>query len=169
MRHSGKVVWNTELAYDGEVTMPEFIVKFTVPDGTTVTVAGIEGAEVIEQAPAEEVDPVRRYFNEYLSDNGRKVFAAAARTEDIHGPGFTLEDIAANLSVSNETVRSWHRTAGRSAKRWRRETGTREPIRLESLDYDWDARHQGFRTTYRLPERVAEEIINNWSSDGVGT
>jgi hypothetical protein len=86
------------------------------------------------------------------------VFATAARIEDFNGPGFTLEDIASNLSVTYDTVRSWHRTAGRSAKRWRKETGTKEPVRLESVNYDWHASRQGFRTAYRLPDGVADEI-----------
>lgn len=39
------------------------------------------------------------------------VRGAAARIEDFQGPpGFTFEDPASNLSVTYETVKSWHRT-----------------------------------------------------------
>jgi hypothetical protein len=138
--------------------LPEIIIKLTVPEGTNVIVTGIDGAEAVRASQTMEADPVEGYFRDYLSDNGRKVFAAAARIETFRGPGFTLEDVAANLNVTYDTVRSWHRTAGRSAKRWRKETGTREPVRLEAMDYGWDATHEGFRTAYRLPEGVADKI-----------
>jgi hypothetical protein len=141
--------------------LPEVVIRISVPEGTTVTIAGVEGARLAaEHSQAADVDRVERYFRDFLSDNGRRVFGAAARIEDHAGPGFTLEDIASNLSVTYETVRSWHRTAGRSAKRWRKETGTPEPVRLESMDYDWDPNRQGFRTAYRLPDGVADEIVS---------
>ncbi len=137
--------------------MPTLEIKLTVPDGTTVQVAGLGGLGV---SVAESLEnPVERYFNDYLSNNGRKVFGAAARIEDFRGkPGFTLEDLAANLSVDYETVKSWHRTTGRAAKRWRNETGTQEPIRFDWIDYKEFDDGAGERTAYRLPQNVAEII-----------
>ncbi|MGN6557093.1 MAG: hypothetical protein ACTHLH_03675 [Solirubrobacterales bacterium] len=132
-------------------------IKLNLPEGTTVEISGLEGH--ISAASPSSNDNVRRYFTDYLSNNGRKVFGAAARIEDFQGrPGFTFEDLAANLSVTYETVKSWHRTSGRSAKRWRQETGTQEPIRLDWIAYDDVAPGGGERTMYRLPEHVASVI-----------
>jgi len=137
--------------------MPTVEIKLTVPEGTVVQIVGLDEptVDVIEEVP----NSVERYFTKYLSDNGRKVFAAAARIEDFRGkPGFTLEDVAHNLSVSYATVKSWHRTSGRSAKRWRSDTGTQEPIRFEWLDYREVETGGSARTIYRLPSDVAETI-----------
>jgi len=139
--------------------MPTLELKLTVPDGTTVHVRGLDAPEVTV-APVVE-DPVRRYFADYLSNNGRKVYGAAARIEDFKGrPGFTLDDLAKNLNVDYETVKSWHRTTGRAAKRWRQDTGTEEPIRFDWHDYREVNPGAGQRTAYRLPETVAEAIRN---------
>ena len=139
--------------------MPTLEIKLTVPEGTTIQVAGLN-AQNATATPSLD-NPVERYFNEYLSNNGRKVFAAAARIEDFRGrPGFTLEDLAASLSVDYESVKSWHRTAGRSAKRWRKETGTQEPIRFDWIDYKEFEPGTGERTAYRLPQDIAEIICS---------
>jgi len=37
---------------------------------------------------------VERYWSEYLSDNGRSLYRAAAELERAQGPGYTLGDIA---------------------------------------------------------------------------
>jgi hypothetical protein len=137
--------------------MPTLEIKLTVPEGTIVRVVSVDGQAVAIPKPLEE--PVARYFNDYLSNNGRKVYAAAARIEDFRGrPGFTFEDLAENLSVDYETVKSWHRTAGRAAKRWRRETGTEEPIRFDWVEYKQFDPASGERTAYRLPGDVAQTI-----------
>lgn len=137
--------------------MPTLEIKLTIPEGTTIEFVGLN--EVATEPPVPLEGAVERYFNHYLSNNGRKVFGAAARIEDFREkPGFTLEDLAANLSVDYESVKSWHRTSGRSAKRWRRETGTPEPIRFEWIDYGEFAAGDGERTVYRLPEEVAGTI-----------
>jgi len=137
--------------------MPTLEIRLIVPEGTAVQVVGL-GSEGIEVAAPIE-NPVERYFNDYLSNNGRKVFSAAARIEDFRGrPGFTLEDLAGNLSVDYDTVKSWHRTTGRAAKRWRADTGTQEPIRFDWIDYGEVQPGGGERTTYRLPQDVATII-----------
>ncbi len=137
--------------------MPTVEIKLSFPEGTNVQVTGLDAAQV-SLTPSVE-DPVERYFNDYLSYNGRKVFGTAARIEDFRGrPGFTLEDIAASLSVDYATVKSWHRTTGRAAKRWRRDTGTQEPIRFEWIDYQEFDDGAGARTAYRLPNDVAGVI-----------
>lgn len=135
--------------------MPTISIELKVPDGTTVSIAGLD--EVAPIAAAGQQDPIERYWREYLSDNGRKVYSAAARLEDLQG-SFTLEDIARVLSVDYESARSMHRTTGRSARRWRDDTGTEKPIGLEWTDYEWDPEHGGNRTTYRLPPGVADVI-----------
>jgi hypothetical protein len=137
--------------------MPILEIKLTLPEGTKVEIAGLEDLASEEGNAGDEA--IRHYFNEYLSNNGRKVFGAAARIEDFHGrPGFTLDDVAANLSVTYETVKSWHRTTGRSAKRWRRERGRTEPIRFEWIDYSPVDDAGAQRTIYRLPAHVVEVI-----------
>lgn len=133
--------------------MPTIELTFKVPEGTSVTISGLEAATV----EGSEVDLLERYWRA-LSDNGRKIFGAAARIENHAGPGYTLEDIAENLSLTYESVRSMHRSTGRTAKAWRRDTGTEEPIKLEWKDYDWDESRGGNRTTYRLPVGCAEAI-----------
>ncbi len=136
---------------------PVLEIKLNLPEGTTVEITGLGELGSPKTDSAEE--GIRRYFNEYLSNNGRKVYGAAARIEDFQGrPGFTFEDLAANLNVSYESVKSWHRTSGRSAKRWRKETGTQEPIRFGWIAYDDVAPGGGERTMYRMPEQVAEVI-----------
>jgi hypothetical protein len=127
--------------------------SITVPEGTSVRISGLEDAVV--QGSTE--DQVARYWRA-LSDNGRKIFAAAARIEIGSGPGFTLEDIAENLSLPYASVQSMHRSTGRTAKAWRRDTGAGEPIKLEWEDYDWDQNRKGNRTSYHLPPGIADEI-----------
>lgn len=137
--------------------MPTVEIKLTVPEGTIVQVTGLDAPRLNVTTTVE--DPVERYFNEYLSNNGRKVFGAAARIEDFRGkPGFTLEDLAQNLSVDYDTIKSWHRTTGRAAKRWRNDTGTQEPIRFDWIDYKELVPGGGQRTVYRLPPEVAGVI-----------
>jgi hypothetical protein len=137
--------------------MPTIEIKLTVPEGTSVEITGLQ--ELRAPASGDPEGAVRRYFTEYLSDNGRRVYGAAARIENFRGrPGFTFDDLAENLSVTYETVKSWHRTSGRSAKRWRRETGTQEPIRFDWIAYEEVGPDGRERTMYRLPEHVAEVI-----------
>jgi hypothetical protein len=138
--------------------MPTVEIRLTVPEGTNVSVI-TEGTDV-QKTSTEDVE---RYWLEYLSGNARQVYWAAARIEMHDGPGFTMEDIASNISqtvesVEAETVRSFHRTSGRTAKLWRDEHGTDEPIRLIEDKYTWDDDQRGMRTRYRLPPGVAEKV-----------
>ncbi len=137
--------------------MPTIEIRITVPDGAQVSIEQLSEGQSV--APSPPVSQIAAYWRQYLSDNGRKVFRAAARIEDLEGPGFTLDDIAGNLSVTTEAVQSWHRTTGRTAKKWREQTDTQEPIRLEEIDYVWNEEIRGMRTTYRLPAGVRQEII----------
>jgi len=75
------------------------------------------------------------------------------------GSGFTLEDIAANLSLEYESVRSLHRTSGRAAKKWRGEKGVEAPIRLDELEYPETEDGTGRRTRCKLPDDVAEVVV----------
>lgn len=134
-------------------------IRITVPDGVAVNIVAHESDHASEAKPPPYSDPVGRYWRDYLSANGRKLFAAAARFEAHGGIGYSFDDLAAILSVTHGTVQSWHRNSGRTAKRWRAETGTPEPIRLEELDYGWNERAQGMRTKYRLPEGVGPAVI----------
>jgi hypothetical protein len=136
--------------------MPTITITLDVPEGTTATVAG--GAQAAPQSNGTARDPAERYFREYLSDNGRWLYAAAAKLERKSGVGYTLEDVAGEMGVPYKSAQSIHRTTGRAAKRWRKETGTDTPILLEDLDYDWDEQKHGRRTTYRLPEGLAAAI-----------
>jgi hypothetical protein len=134
--------------------MPTIEFSITVPEGTSVKIVGLEDAV----PRGSDEDRLHRYW-QALSDNGRMIFAAAARIESHKGPGFTLEDIAENLSLPYGSVRSMHRSTGRTAKAWRRDTGTDEPIKLEWEDYDWDGDRDGHRTSYHLPIGIADAII----------
>lgn len=137
--------------------MPTLELKITVPEGTTVTIAGLEGC-LGTSVDASAEDAIGRYWRDYLSDNARRLFRAAANIEDLRGLGYTLEDIAANLSINYESVRSFQQTSGRIARKWRDDTGTPEPIRLEWDKYEEDSDHGGMRTSYHLPPGVAEAI-----------
>jgi hypothetical protein len=134
-------------------------IRITVPDGTTIKFVGPSGDEIaIVGGDAESADAVERYYREYLSPNARKVYAAAARIELFSGPGYSLADIAANISqteesVRVETVRSQHRTSGRTAKRWHQENGTEAPIRLVGT---WNDSGQHY--DYELPPGVAQRV-----------
>ena len=137
--------------------MPTLELKLTVPDGTKIAISGLDGAMIVPDDVARE-DHIDRYWREYLSDNARKVYGAAARIENFREPGYTLEDIAQNLSITYESVRSMHRTSGRTAKKWREDTGTVAPIRLVDGPYEWSEEHGGMRTAYHLPPGVADVI-----------
>jgi hypothetical protein len=134
----------------------EIALKVTVPDGADVTISGPEG--VLLPADVARQDDVERYWSEYLSDNGRKIYGAAARIENFKDGEFTLEDIAQNLSIDYESVRSMHRTSGRTARKWREDHGSPAPIRLIDGPYEWSEEHGGMRTAYHLPPGVADVI-----------
>lgn len=138
--------------------MPTVTISIDLPEGAKISINGVP-ADQPESLTA-TVDPIETYWSEYLSPNGRKVFKAAARIEDHQGPGYTFEDIARNLSVTYESVKSMHRSTGRTAKRWRHEQGTDEPVKLFWVDYIWDDSHAGRRTTYRLAPGVASAILD---------
>ncbi|MGD0454734.1 MAG: hypothetical protein ABSB69_14160 [Solirubrobacteraceae bacterium] len=133
--------------------MPTLEFKITVPEGTTVNIVGLEDAATTTTTPE---DAAERYWRDYLSDNTRKLLAAAARLQEIRRPGFTLEDIADNLSITYESVRSYKQTLGRPARRWKEDTGTPEPIQLRWNDYH--VAGGGMRTVYFLPEDMAETV-----------
>jgi hypothetical protein len=135
--------------------MPTLELKITVPEGTTVNIVGLEGATTLETSTTPE-DAAERYWRDYLSDNTRKLLASAARLQEVRGPNFTLEDIAANLSITYESVRSYKQTLGRPARKWKEDTGTPEPIQLHWKDYH--VAGGGMRTAYYLPEGMAETI-----------
>lgn len=101
-----------------------------------------------------------------LSENGRKIFRSAAQIERRRGPGYTLDDIGEVLGLPYESVRSMHRSTGRTAKSWRRETGTEEPIKLEAESYSWDESRNGNRTAYHLPPGVAD-LIDKLEDEGL--
>jgi TPR repeat protein len=121
----------------------------------------------LPERPAEEREAVAKAdfsrVGEYwsaLSANGRSVFRGAAQIENRRGPGYTLDDIAEVLGISVASVRSRHRSTGRTARSWRAHTGTEAPIELIVQSYGWDAERGGNRTRYRLPSGVAETITN---------
>ena len=132
-----------------------------VPKGVSVVVVDEGSAPIAPPAPTPRPEDVERYWRDFLSDSGKKIFAAAARIERHSGPGFTLDQIAANRSIDYESAKAWHRNAGRTAKRWREETGAEEPIRLQDTgQYGWRPEYSGDRTTYRLPPGTGEMIID---------
>lgn len=129
-----------------------------VHDASLDTAERVDRQMLISWWLSSDVPAAARYWSDYLSDNARRLYRAAATVELSRGAGYTLEDIAETLGVDYETARSFHRTSGRSARRWREETATEEPIRLEWDDYRPDEAHGGMRTVYHLPIGVAEAI-----------
>lgn len=101
---------------------------------------------------------VEIYWSDYLSDNGRELYAAAATIERAQGLGYTLNTIADQMGREYSSAQSIHRTTGRAGGRWFRDTGTEAPIRLIGTAYEWNDEQAGNRTTYQLPDGVAEEI-----------
>lgn len=140
--------------------MPTIEIRITLPEGTDVKVEQLDPGQAAprELQPGPASEPIATYWRTYLSDNARKVFRTAARIEEVTGPGFTFDDIARSLRVTHDTVQSWHRTTGRTAKRWRADTNTQEPVHLEEVDYAWRENVAGMRTSYRLPAGVEERI-----------
>ena len=129
--------------------MPNTIrIEIQLPAGTAATVSGL--------------DPVERYWQEYLSPNGRLLYGAAAAVERRRGRGlgYTLHDVADAAGITYERARSIHRTSGRTAKRWHRDTGTDSPIELLDIAYRWDSDRRGMRTTFALPDGVADAIAS---------
>jgi hypothetical protein len=128
-----------------------------IPDGSDVHLE----TEHDDAAGAVEVpDPqqVKDYWSHYLSDNGRRLYRASAVLERHQGP-FTLSELAQAMSITYESVQSYHRTSGRSARRWRDDHNVEAPIRLDDLAYKWVAAEDGMRTTYQLPPGVADLIV----------
>lgn len=99
-----------------------------------------------------------RYWSDYLSDNGRSLYTAAAEVERTKGPGFTLSDVADHMGTAYESAQSIHRTTGRAAKRWKRDTAEEAPIGLVNMEYGWHQDRNGMRWTYCLPDGVADEV-----------
>lgn len=137
--------------------MPTITITIDVPDDVQISVDQ-QDDKASQGAP--EAEEVERYFRSYLSDNGRKLYRAVALLEEHRGPGYTLSDIAASLSIDYPSAQSYHRTSGRSGRRWKEETGTEPPIQLVSISYDWIEEEQGMRSRYRLPSGVAEVIAH---------
>jgi hypothetical protein len=133
-------------------------ITLQIPDGISASIEGVEvGAAVTEAAGR---GPVEEYFSEYLSQSGRRLFAAAARVEQQHGSGFTFEDVAAELGDPYESAKSYHRNSGRTAARWEREKGSAAPIRLDfDGNYGPQEGADGWRSRYELPPGVAEKIV----------
>lgn len=129
----------------------------------TITIEIPGDAKVaVQHSSTEEaaVSPEAHYWEHYLSNNGRRVYRAAAEIEMNSGVGYTLEDIADHMGVPYGSAQSMHRSTGRTAGRWRRDHATTEPIHLDDMGYEWHADRQGMRNAYRLPHRVAEQIMS---------
>jgi hypothetical protein len=140
--------------------MPTITIEITVPTGAEIVVREEPDTAAEAASDRRSVEDIERYFRQYLSDNGRKLYAAAARIEEHRGVGYTLSDIAQNLSIDYPSAQSYHRTSGRSARRWKDDTGTQAPIELVDIAYDWVEGEQGMRTRYKLPPGVAAVIDN---------
>jgi hypothetical protein len=97
--------------------------------------------------------------SETVVANRRELYAAAAELERELGPmNYTLEIIAERRGRAYASARSIHRTTGRTAARWTREMGSEAPTQLIAGNYDCHAERDGFRTSYALPEGIADAI-----------
>jgi hypothetical protein len=145
--------------------VPTITITIDIPDGSSVQFGGSSPAASTGSSPTPN-EIVDRYWNDYLSDNGRRLYAAAARAElAAEDDAFTLENVAEQMGVEYATAQSIHRTAGRGARVWREETGLEPVIRLDNEDYRYDAAHEGMRSTYRLPEGIADQIVHLANGD----
>ena len=62
--------------------MPKTIeIRITIPDGAQISIEEVDTSRPLEPAPPAE--QIKTYWRQYLSDNGRKVYRAAARVEAI--------------------------------------------------------------------------------------
>jgi hypothetical protein len=141
--------------------MPTITIRIEVPEGAKIEIddhGGLGVAPAPTDEPSAAADDIARYWSDYLSDNGRELYAAAAAIERNDGPGFTLDDVADRMGRVYASAQSIHRTTGRAARKWKEDTGKEPPIRLEWIDYTWDDSQHGMRTRYRLPEGVAVQI-----------
>lgn len=136
--------------------MPKLIITLDLPEGTTVSLSGDAGVDLHDSGR----EPVEEYWTDYLSPSGRRLYRAAAEVESAKGPGFSLEDIAHHLRLDYESAKSYHRNSGRTAARWKREKGRPAPILLVfDGNYGPQEGAEGWRSRYKLPDRVAEEIL----------
>ena len=142
--------------------MPTIEIRITIPEGAEIEVQQVDSAPATDRSPIP--DHVGAYWHQYLSDNGRRIFGAAADIQSSGEAPFSLEDVAGKLRVPPPTALSWYRTVGRTAKKWREQRDSQEPIRLKEVDYLWDEASQGMRTLYELPPWVAEQILRYSSS-----
>jgi hypothetical protein len=126
--------------------------------GTELTVN--EKSRSDDGAVAIDPEQVERYFRHYLSENERRLYAAAGRIEQQPGPAYTLSDIAAALDIEYTSAQSYHRSSGRAARRWKEDTGTEAPIRLVKVTHEWVPEENSMRTRYWLPTGVADTIAN---------
>lgn len=126
-------------------------IEIEVPDGVEVKI------KQTEFGPSRD-ELLKDYWDRYLSDSGRRLYRAVATLERFRGPGYTFEDIAEAMSITYESAKSIHRNTGRSAGVWRRDDYGAEPILLIDEGYAPTEGDAKWRTSYRLPEGVAEKI-----------
>jgi hypothetical protein len=139
--------------------MPTLHIALTVPEGTTVEITGLEEAGAAAP-PVASKEAVLRYWKA-LTNNGRKLYGAAARIEQMEGAGYTFEDIGSNLSITHSSVLAVYRNVCRTATAWVHDSGlTDPPIRLVEIDYPQTSTGVGRRTRYQLPPGVADLIAD---------
>lgn len=131
------------------------------PEGSTITLSGGAPAVTASTEPTTAgPTSVETYFLHFLSDNGRQVFRAAAELDEASDEPYSLEQIAERIGSTYASVQSMHRSTGRTAKRWRSETGLEKPpFELEWKRYDELPDGGGKRTYYRLTAGAAAEIL----------
>lgn len=151
------------LPMETETTTIHLKLTITVehPKGSTITLAGGAPAVTASTEPATAgPTSVETYFLHFLSDNGRRVFRAAAELDVDSEKPYSLEQIAERVGMTYASVQSMHRSTGRTAKRWRSETGLDDPpFALEWKSYDELPDGGGRRTYYRLTDGAAEQIL----------
>jgi hypothetical protein len=139
--------------------MPTLQITLTVPEGTTVEIDALEGAGTAAPSVTSD-EAVLRYWRA-LSNNGRKLYGAAARIEQVQGTGYTFEDIGSNLNITHSSVLAVYRNVCRTANAWMSDSGESEPpIRLVEIDYPETLTGGGRRTRYQLPPGVANLIAD---------
>lgn len=136
--------------------MSQVTITINIPEGAEINISG--AADLSGSDDALDRRAITRYFSVYLSDNGRRLFRAVAKVQLTDGPGFTFDDVAKQLGESYGTTLSLHRTSGRAARKWHDDTGSKAPIGLAVLSYEWVPEVEGMRTRYEMRKDLADII-----------
>jgi hypothetical protein len=100
------------------------------------------------------------YWSDYLGDDARVLYAAAAAVERDHGPGYPMKAVAEKMGENYESAEAIRQSTQDAGRRWFRNTGVAAPIDLIVTGYEWDHDQGASRPVYQLPDGAAAEIAS---------